>query len=164
MKQILFIRHAKSSHDNIYITDHDRDLTQRWISDCEITLNILPKNIKKPQINFVSNSIRTIQTYKLLSNFLWTKHTITQDLYVFTMDKLYEFLRSIESKYKYISIIWHNEWLLDIINDLQSESINKFPTCSVWLIEFENITKWQDVQPKTWVLKYIDKPKNYKTK
>jgi len=64
MKQIYFIRHAKSDWSNPQLNDHERPLNKRGMKDAPLMAEIMQKSGISPDAIFSSTAKRAFTTLK----------------------------------------------------------------------------------------------------
>ena len=167
MKQILFIRHAKSSWNKIQLKDFDRPLSKRGKQDAELMgIKLLNKKIF-PEIFYCSSAKRTVDTCDIILDKLGIdKNVIYEDsLYTDTYDTIKELIYSTSDKISFISIIAHNPHIQNIYNSLCENSVPpgrrifKFPTCGTMLC-YNNSTEWKHCNLISSNIIYFDNPQS----
>ena len=89
MKEIFILRHAKSSWDNINLSDFERPLAKRGINDANTMCDYLSKNSFSVDKVLCSNATRTKETLDIISdciNFVISYDRYTFDLYFIVVD------------------------------------------------------------------------------
>ncbi|WP_053993010.1 histidine phosphatase family protein [Mangrovimonas sp. TPBH4] len=139
MKEIVFVRHAKSSWDGGF-SDLDRPLSTRGINDIKLVSNHYKPYNYMPDMVFSSPANRAFTTCKGVMAYLnlpENKLKIVDDLYDFGGEKVMSFIRSINGKsIDKIMIFGHNHALTSIVNDLGDQFIGNLPTCGLVKIDF----------------------------
>ena len=163
MKQIYVLRHAKSSWNNINLSDFDRPLSKRGISDAVKLGKYISYNNIRVSLVICSNAERTKNTFDLIANdlnFSTKKAIYTDNLYFGEHNKIIEFIKNLDDKYQSILIIGHNPTLHALIEKLTNELIEKFATCNLANITSKN--SWKDTSFGSCELKSLIKPKEIK--
>ena len=146
MKQILIIRHAKSSWAQVGQEDFDRPLNERGQRDAPMMAQrMLDRNI---QINaFVSSTAnRAFTTAGYFAKaYGVSKKEIrgTKQLYHAYPAAYYEVISKLEDSITTVAIFAHNPGITLFANELTNTKIDNMPTCSVCAVEI-NIDKWKD--------------------
>ena len=114
MKEIFVLRHAKSSWDNVNLSDHDRPLADRGIKDAA-KLCVFIKN-KGHNLDKVlcSTAKRAKETFDLIAdgfNFEIDKTTYTDKLYFGDITDIIKDLRELDESLNNILIVGHNPTL-----------------------------------------------------
>tara|TARA_X000001036_G_scaffold433223_1_gene470480 strand:- start:662 stop:1111 length:450 start_codon:yes stop_codon:yes gene_type:complete len=137
MFQVFLLRHAKSSWDNLNISDIDRPLNKRGIKNAKklaIYLRNKPIEIEKV---ICSPSARTINTYNLI------KKSLNKDHHFITDQSIYECNENILTKLikkinKNTLIIGHNPSITESLNKICKTKIGNIATCTLVKIIKEN--------------------------
>lgn len=139
MKEIVFVRHAKSSWDGGF-SDLDRPLSSRGINDIKLVSNHYKSYNYDPDRVFSSPANRALTTCKGVMKYLnlpETKLEIVKDLYDFGGEKVMNFIHSInDNSLNKIMVFGHNHALTTIVNDLGDQFIGNLPTCGLVKIDF----------------------------
>ena len=118
MKEIFVLRHAKSSWDNVNLSDHDRPLADRGIKDAA-KLCVFVKN-KGYMLDKVlcSTAKRAKETFDLTAdgfNFEIGRTTYTDKLYFGDATDLIKHLRELDESLNNILIVGHNPTLHHLV-------------------------------------------------
>lgn len=144
------MRHAKSSHKNLNLNDHDRPLNTRGLNDAPRIHQELSRINFLPNLILVSSSTRTLETLSAMnfdSNEVEIK--IMPEIYLAGIDQLLLLLEHCHD-HGTTMILGHNPGCELLINSLTGEW-HEMPTASVALI-YENNGNW--------ILERIIKPKD----
>ena len=160
MKQIYILRHAKSSWDNSNLSDFDRPLADRGISDAKKMSNFLKDmNIKIDRV-LCSNAIRAKETFDLTAdgfNFEIDKATYLDKLYFGDTTTIIQDLKELDESLNNILIVGHNPTLHYLVEILTNESINRFTTCNLATISHDG--EWVSLNSQQCSLKSLIRPK-----
>ncbi|MBR9860887.1 histidine phosphatase family protein [bacterium] len=159
MKEVIIMRHAKSSWDGNWSTDHERPLNERGKQDAPKIMEYIVKRDAVPEIVYSSDSQRTIETSQglqsvapnLLVNF-------TNDLYHATADEILLAIQSAENKYKRIMILAHNPGVTDVFFTLAKVNIDNVPTSGAGLLQF-NVDRFSEIKEGSGELEWFIYPK-----
>lgn len=149
MKDILLVRHAKSSWDNPYLEDIKRPLNERGKRDSKKMPQFLRKQGVIPDYLISSPAKRAFKTAKKFAKEF--KNEIkgfdkTSDLYFGSIeDWLYE-IQSLEEYIKFPAFFSHNPNLTMFANQFTSEYIDNVPTCGVVYLQ-STAERWNEVHP-----------------
>jgi len=150
MKQLIIIRHAKSSWDQP-LRDIDRPLTSRGIRDAHLVSQALQVYIPKKFIVWCSSAKRTKETAMIFSqnlNFLFENITFKEELYTFDEDKLSKIIKNCENKYDNLILFGHNEAITNFVNKFGTKFVDNVPTSGVVIIQFD-IERWDEISKGT---------------
>tara|TARA_Y100000746_G_scaffold185602_1_gene164194 strand:- start:1031 stop:1525 length:495 start_codon:yes stop_codon:yes gene_type:complete len=160
MKQIYVLRHAKSSWDNSNLSDFDRPLADRGISDAKKMSNFLKDmNIKIDKV-LCSNAIRAKETFDLTAdgfNFEIDKATYLDKLYFGDTTTIIQDLKELDESLNNILIVGHNPTLHYLVEILTNEPINRFTTCNLATISYDG--EWVSLNSQQCSLKSLIRPK-----
>ena len=160
MKQIYILRHAKSSWDNSNLSDFDRPLADKGISDAKKMSNFLKDmNIKIDKV-LCSNAIRAKETFDLTAdgfNFEIDKATYLDKLYFGDTTTIIQDLKELDESLNNILIVGHNPTLHYLVEILTNESINRFTTCNLATISHDG--EWVSLNSQQCSLKSLIRPK-----
>ena len=161
MKQLLIIRHAKSSWDFSNLNDFDRPLNERGHTDAPIMAKrLLQKNIAID--TFVSSTAkRAFSTAFYFCNAYGKKEKdIVQvaELYHAPVNVFYNVIEHLENAYQSVAIFSHNPGITDFVNELTDVRINDMPTCSIFAINIHT-NDWLEFETAKKEFLFFDYPK-----
>ena len=142
--------------------DFDRPLNKRGKSDAPEMGRRLLQGGDKPQLIFLSNSARTIETIELIKKHAhWEDvETIEKDwLYLASLDEYIKKIELLDDNLNHISFCGHNPTITSIINYLTGVYIGNVPTCGYAVVNFK-VDSWQHIIDGSGRLKHYDYPKN----
>lgn len=161
MKNLILVRHAKSSWD-YNLSDINRPLEKRGVSDAQSVSMEFKKQTVHFEKVFSSPANRALTTCKIFLNALDISENsliIKEQLYDFSGEKVVDFIGSIDDNLNSIMIFGHNYAFTSITNRFGSIFIDNLPTSGLVWLQFE-IDKWTDIKYGT--TKLILKPKDFK--
>ncbi|MBR0671475.1 SixA phosphatase family protein [Neoroseomonas soli] len=154
MRQLLLLRHAKSSWDDPSLPDHARPLNARGRRAAQAVASAMQDLGLSPDVVLVSSSRRTLQTLEAVSPFADSPLIEPMDdIYLAPWPRLLEILRRAPETARSVMLIGHNPGLHDLALALVGASgmssgpaaarrmADGFPTCA--LAEFAIATPWQ---------------------
>lgn len=161
MKQLLLIRHAKSSWDDTSQKDFDRPLNERGHSDARMMAKRLTKRnvfieafISSPAKRALSTSVYFAEEYKRKPSEIIT----IQALYLPALQAFYDAINNTEDTFNSIAVFSHNPGITAFANSLTSTQIDDMPTCSVFAVQ-ANINNWKDFDQAKKEFWFFDYPK-----
>jgi len=161
MKQLLLIRHAKSSWDDPALSDFDRPLNERGKRDAPTMAKRLAD--KKVKIDaFVSSPAkRAKQTTKHFTKELDLKKNkivFEAGLYEAGEENFYQVVENLKNKWDNVAIVSHNPGITSFANSLTETRIDDMPTSSVFAIKIDEDkwTKFRTAKKEFW---FFDFPK-----
>jgi len=146
MKQLLLIRHAKSSWANPGQADFDRPLNERGHKDAPMMAKrILEREIT---INAVisSTAVRALTTanYFADANGISSANIIQHDfLYHAPPERIAKAIVQIPDEINTAAIVGHNPGITDFVNQLTATQIDDMPTCAVFAVTIHT-TSWKN--------------------
>ncbi|MDQ3141098.1 MAG: histidine phosphatase family protein [Bacteroidota bacterium] len=146
-KKILFIRHAKSSWDNVLLADYDRPLNERGHQNAPIMAKKIANEILSNAFIITSPALRALQTAEYFIR-AWQ----IQQENVIQLSNLYEgdpedYLNAFTSMSESVDTLvffGHNPALDEICNSIKFCPVVHVPTCGVIISEIENI-QWTEI-------------------
>lgn len=147
MKELLIVRHAKSSWDFSGLNDIDRPLNDRGIRDAIAMGDHLKNSDMIPDLLLTSPAHRAMATASLLINQIRIKpeHVkITEGVYESNAMSILNVIKNIPDNFNRVFLVGHNPGLTDLINIYNSDNLNNLPTCGVayFLI---NTSNWKSL-------------------
>lgn len=147
MKNLILIRHAKSSWD-IPLSDVDRPLSKRGVSDAFLISSKITKFLPSKFVVWSSVAKRTQETcYIFAQNLLIPIENIIfrKDLYTFDYKDLYDKISKCDNRYENIILFGHNDAITNFVNKFGNKYIENVPTSGVVQIEF-NEDNWLNIK------------------
>lgn len=163
MKTLYLNRHAKSSWENISLSDFERPLNKRGERDAPLMGEILREKIKAPEVIYSSPALRAITTAHIIAaklEFNINNIIEKQKIYDSAISDILRIVNSTDDKYKRIMIFGHNPTFTMLSNYLSDKSIDNIPTCGFVQIDFD-VSKWNDIEGRTGKLILFEYPKKY---
>jgi phosphohistidine phosphatase len=162
MKTVLLVRHAKSSWENISLSDFERPLNDRGKKNApEMAERLLKKGIAIDAF-LSSPAKRAKKTAEIFAKAY--KHDKEK---VIQLPALYEaqqqdFLKAIEEAPRdadSIALFSHNPGITDFANSLTEVRIDNMPTCSVFAVKVQ-ADDWHAFREAIKEFYFFDFPKN----
>jgi phosphohistidine phosphatase len=154
MRQLLLLRHAKSSWDDAALPDRDRPLNARGRRCAAVMRQALPKLGRAPDVVLVSTSRRTLETLDALEPWDDTPLIEPMDsLYLANPMQLLAALHGVAETVRSVMLIAHNPGLHDLALSLSGPRTGTaaeralaegFPTGA--LAEFVVAGSWWDLR------------------
>jgi len=115
MRQLLLLRHAKSSWDEATLSDHARPLNARGRQAAAVMAEQMRELGLVPDIVLVSSARRTLQTLEALQPLEGSPIVeVMDDLYLAPWQRLMETLRSMPETARSVMLIGHNPGLHEL--------------------------------------------------
>ncbi|WP_066157277.1 SixA phosphatase family protein [Aliarcobacter cryaerophilus] len=162
MKELILIRHAKSSWSNPLLEDFERPLNKRGAKNAPFMAKVLKQKEVNPDLIISSPSKRTKQTLDFfIKEFDYKGEIIFEEsIYEAPFKNLLKVVKNIDDKHKTIFLFGHNPGLNDLADFLLGRFEENIPTSGVLKINF-NISKWEDIKEKIGILEFFIYPKMF---
>jgi phosphohistidine phosphatase len=160
MRNLLIIRHAKSSWAYLDMEDFDRPLNDRGNHDAPM----MAKRLLKKDIEidgFISSPAnRAITTATYFAKAYDQQKNIVQNpsLYEAPASIFYEVISKLDDSIKTAAIFSHNPGITDFANSLTKVRIDNIPTSGVFAVKVD-IKKWSDFEDAEKEFWFFDYPK-----
>lgn len=162
MKELILIRHAKSSWSNPLLDDFERPLNKRGEKNAPFMAKVLKQKGLTPDLIISSPSIRTKQTLDyFIQEFDYKGEIIFEEsIYEAPFENLLKVIKNIDDKYKTIFLFGHNPGLNDLVDFLIGNFEENIPTSGVLQLNFD-IKKWENLKEKIGILEFFIYPKMF---
>jgi len=150
MKNLILIRHAKSSWDAPLI-DKDRPLSKRGISDAHLVASEVEEYLPKSYIVWSSTAQRAKNTaYIFAENLSIPLETITfkDDLYTFDEKALENVIKSCDNQFDNLILFGHNGAITNFVNIFGNRAVENVPTAGFVSLSFDE-NDWKDITKGT---------------
>ena len=169
MKQLLLLRHAKSSWDDPDLADHDRPLAPRGRRASKLIADHLRREQIRPALVLSSSSRRTRETLERISPGLSEEADVLvePELYTARWDALLDRLHEVRDDAQSVLLIGHNPAIQDLALSLARGGPEigrvgrKFPTAALATLTFEG--SWRQLAPQGAELVAFVKPKELRS-
>ncbi|MCL6494623.1 MAG: histidine phosphatase family protein [Ignavibacterium sp.] len=162
MRQLILIRHAKSSWSDPRLDDFDRPLNKRGKRDAPFMAKLLLEKNIRPDLIISSPAKRTKLTaleFAELFGIKSEKMLWDDNLYLASYITLLKKLKQLNNNINTIFLVGHNPGLTDLHNFLCKEEIDNIPTCGV--VGLKTDKNWGDISSKAFELDFFEYPKKY---
>ena len=146
MRQVIFIRHAKSSWE-YNVSDKDRPLKLRGINDAHLLSAHLRSELPNPDAVFSSPANRALHTCMIFMRNLdidLATLSIKEELYDFGGTSVLSFLERLADTQETVMLFGHNHAFTSLVNLLGNVYIDNVATSAVVGIHFD-ISTWKDI-------------------
>ena len=162
MKNLIIVRHCKSSWKDPSLSDFDRPLNKRGNIDGELMSNYLREKEKKIDKLILSTSIRTRLTSKyFIEKIHFNSISYLDELYHASYSEIIKIISKIENNFNNIMVIGHNPGLTELINHFTDMRIYNIPTSGIIKVEFKE-DKWSKITENKGKIVYKKFPKELK--
>lgn len=150
MKNLLLIRHGKSSWNSPGLSDHDRPLNNRGEHDAPQIGAALGQRGVVPDVIYSSTAVRAFSTAKVIAgNLGFSEDSIITDpdIYLASPGTLIRVIQQIDESVETALIFGHNPGMHELALELSGgELIERFPTLSVARLELD-VEYWGEIAP-----------------
>lgn len=160
-RELILIRHTKSSWADLNMHDFDRPLKKDRADDARNMASKLKDLKLQPDLIICSPALRTKQTAEYFCDKLkydYDKIFFEERIYESSAEEYTQVIRETDSKIKTLILIGHNPSITDFANQFLENKIEEVPTTGVVWLEFEN-TDWEIYKTTRCKLKYFLTPK-----
>jgi phosphohistidine phosphatase len=150
MKQLMIIRHAKSSWETP-LNDIDRPLTVRGLQDAHLISSAIIGQVPKSFMIWSSTAKRASETAVVFSqNISYPLESIKfiEDLYTFDEKEFEKVIKTCSDDCTCLVVFGHNEAITNFVNKFGSIFIENVATCGFVNIIFDS-HKWIDISNGT---------------
>ena len=137
---LLIMRHAKSSWNDMSLSDRERPLNKRGKHDAPLMGKRLKNTGYKCDLLIASPAVRALTTAKAVAKeigYPQKKIMIDEALYMADVDDYLSSIAGIDERVKHLMIVSHNPGSEELVKYFTSEQFEKFPTAAYALIEIE---------------------------
>ncbi|XWN37175.1 MAG: histidine phosphatase family protein [Balneola sp.] len=151
MKQILLLRHAKSSWDHPGLDDFDRPLAKRGLKDAPRMGKFLRKIGRTPELIISSNAQRAKETSKFAVEGMKKDESViswNRDLYYGGVRDYLKAIQSSDDNFERIMLVGHNPKMEDTAGALigsERASHIRMPTAALVCVN-TYASSWENVQ------------------
>ena len=165
-KELLLVRHAKSSWDDPYLDDHDRPLNERGLRNAPEMGKRLQGSGIRPDVWISSTALRAITTAEIISEeigFPKDKIQRSRDLYHASATELQKFIAGLDDAIGSVILFGHNPGMTSLVANLYGLPIDNLPTSGVVHLQFRE-ADWKAASSALPARAYFDFPKNHSAK
>lgn len=162
MKNLILIRHAKSSWDNPAWSDLERPLNKRGKRDAPIMGRLMKEQGLLPDLILTSPARRARKTAsKIAKEVGYPKEQIiiAESIYLQGTTKLIELIGTQNDETNRIFLIGHNPEMTELASHLTRSNIDNVPTCGIVSIEFP-FDSWRRVSEEAGILTLFERPRH----
>lgn len=144
MKELLILRHAKSSWDDPSLDDHERPLNERGVRDAPRMGKLIKQQKCIPDDILCSTSERTRQTIRYVCEACeyQGQTKFLDELYGTSVGSYVKIIQGIKDGFGRVMVVGHNPTLENLVGELSGQS-QRFPTAALAYFQI-SITHWKD--------------------
>ena len=161
MRQLVLLRHAKSSWKDHTLADYDRPLNKRGKSDAPVMGERLAARGIEPSLIISSPARRARRTAEAVADALdypAEEIEFEEDIYEAGVHTLLHLVRCLDDADREVLLVGHNPGLTELNNLLTGDYIANNPTCGAVVIGFD-LPSWNQASPNSGEQKRFDYPK-----
>ncbi len=162
MKNLILLRHAKSSWKNPTLSDFDRPLNKQGIKNAPAMAELLQQKNIPIHLILSSSAKRTSETTKTFVKVLDYKNEIfiLDDLYLASSRTILNKIHLVEEVYESILVVCHNPGITDVANYIGDIPIDNIPTTGFVGFSFDD--KWKNLRENCCKVLFFEYPKKLK--
>lgn len=162
MKQLLLIRHAKSSWSDFSIQDFDRPLNDRGKRDAPVMAKrMLDKGVVIDAF-LSSPALRARKTAEIFAReYKREKDSILffEELYLAQPPIFFQVIQRTDDRHQSIAVFSHNQGITDFANLLTPAKMVELPTCGILAMKTD-ILHWKDFKEAPKEFWFFSSPKS----
>jgi phosphohistidine phosphatase len=149
MKELLVLRHAKSSWKDLSLRDFDRPLNKRGKMDAPRMGKLLAEQDLVPDLIITSAAVRARLTAEAVAETSGYNAEIfeTSELYMAMPEDYIAVLNQVQDSNTLVMVVGHNPGIEDLIEDLTGEWY-RMPTAALAHIQLD-IDSWQSLDAES---------------
>jgi len=163
MKRLGLLRHAKSSWDTPGLSDFERTLNKRGLSDAPRMGTLLHERDVSPQSIISSTAVRARMTAELAAKemgFDVSAIRLTDDLYHAGAGTMLDVLADLGGDKDNVVLVGHNPGITSLANHIAADArIDNLPTAGFFYVEVD-INDWSELRHTPGTLLFFASPKN----
>ncbi len=165
MKELIFVRHAKSDWGNESLRDIDRHLNERGYDSAYTLSKWYAQNKPQPDLILCSTATRALSTALIFVRAMdlpMERFKLEKSIFETSWEHLLALAQQTNDQVSSLMIFGHNPSITNGCNELAEELfVDNVPTCGIISLRFE-VKHWKDLAPKTGKLNFYEYPKNLK--
>lgn len=161
MKELLIVRHAKSSWANAFTSDFERPLNDRGHRDAPRMAEKMKARGLGIQAFLSSTANRALTTVVYFAEAYGKRKNdilLFPQLYHAPEPVFYEVIKDIPADINTAAVFSHNPGITDFVNSLTETKIDNMPTCGIFAIQIES-NSWEDFSTAKKAFWFFDYPK-----
>ena len=160
-KRVTLLRHAKSSHDDFSLRDHDRPLSKRGERDAPEMGRRLADSGSRPSLIVTSTAVRARQTARAVARAIGYPQEFLQSerrLYLADPDTILDVIAEQDDTFNDIVVCGHNPGMTELACQLSGTYIDNVPTCGIVIVDADT-DSWAALRGARRALVDFDYPK-----
>lgn len=164
VKDVCFVRHAKSNWDHPGLDDFDRPLDKRGLHDAPVMARKMKELSLAPQYIITSGAKRaraTAEFFKKEFGLPDNCFEVNNNLYEASAETVYDVLRGAPDTAQFVYVFGHNPTLTWVANSIAGVHIDNVPTCGIVHAQLM-ISTWKKFKPEHAAFIGFHYPKQFK--
>jgi phosphohistidine phosphatase len=160
-KQLYIVRHAKSTWDYEGISDIDRPLSIRGITDAGTMAGKMKSQGSVPSLLLSSPACRAFHTATIFARVLKVpceELIIAEKFYQGSMTEILTILEKVDDRHSSVMIFGHNPDFTLLANHFLKHQVDNIPTAGVVTLNFSSVS-WKELKKLKPESERIDFPK-----
>ncbi len=161
MKYLTILRHAKSSWKFALLPDKERPLNERGKKAVIALGKYLSGRHIKPDAIICSPALRSVKTARGVAKAIGVSKKdihVINGIYEADAMSLFSIIKDLDNSLGDVVLVGHEPGLSEVIKLLTGKTIEKFPTCAAYRINF-NIEHWSAIKSGTGKCEFYVNPK-----
>ena len=150
MKNLIFLRHAKSNWD-CPVSDRNRPLSSSGVKAIQQVALHWKDVFSAAQCIISSSANRALHTAIILAHTVgydMNKIKIDEALYTFSSSNIISYIKSLDDVYDHLLIVGHNPTISEVTQELSSNNLPELSTASWAQLTFE-VSHWSEIKQGT---------------
>jgi phosphohistidine phosphatase len=164
VKDVCFVRHAKSSWDHPGLDDFERPLEARGLHDAPMMARKMRELSLVPDYIITSGAMRARSTAEFFQkefDIPSNSFVVNNDLYEASAESVYEVLRTAPDSARFVYLFGHNPTFTWVANSISGVRIDEVPTCGIVHAQAV-LTTWTKFKPEYAAFIGFHYPKQFK--
>ncbi|HMM11851.1 MAG TPA: histidine phosphatase family protein [Bacteroidales bacterium] len=161
MKELIVVRHAKSSWEHVGLSDHERPLLEKGKKRTKKIISFLQDQKTKPDFILTSSALRARETaYYMAMGLGVDKGLVKVDpaLYQADADQLLGQFDDLSDTFNTVMLVGHNPALTNFVNFFLVPPIDWLPTSGVVALQFDT-EHWDEIRTAQRSVRFVIFPK-----
>lgn len=163
MKTIFFIRHAKSSWEDLSLSDKNRPLNPRGLRDAPFMAKLLKGKLGSIDQIISSPANRAFTTAGYFAEAFdinEKKIQVEKKIYEAYTGDIFDIIKELKEEWNKVLLFGHNPSFTSIANRFSKEYIPNIPTCGIFEVQL-SVQNWEDFTEDKGELVNFYYPKQY---
>ena len=147
MKTLTIVRHAKSSWDDMSLSDHDRPLKNTGIKRTSKVVKFLQSRDFSTDLILSSTAVRAYETARMIAegiDYDINKILKRKSLYHASEEDIFTEVFSLDNSFNSVMLFGHNPTFTYFVNEFLTPEISNLPTTGTVSVKFDAL-KWEEI-------------------